>query len=226
MSHDRAVLLLGEDSVSVQRMTAIIENELAARVDTLRNPLLALKSCQQRRYSAAVGIFKTFDLETSNRVRLLQIAEAQPVVILASAISEDVRSQMLKVPSVRLLTMPLPEKAMVKYIRSVLEGVLPGQQMEQRFFTKVKVDIEVYGSGHTGVGQLTNISKSGAAISIEQSDKMIAKGDLLLLSVVLDQIGKQHSLSGQVVWSESEKKAGVVFLPSDQVFAKLAQFSF
>ncbi len=90
----------------------------------------------------------------------------------------------------------------------------------QRFDTREKAAVEVYGKPLNIIADLKNISKTGACLERTSDDIDIDKGDLIRVTVILKALNRKHNISAEVVWREG-KKTGINFIPHDQVLEKL-----
>lgn len=92
----------------------------------------------------------------------------------------------------------------------------------QRFSTKERASLEVYGKPGTVIGDLKNLSASGACIEWTQAEVEIKEGDLVRMTVFLKALNRKHNLSAEVVW-RSGNRSGVTFINSDQVLTKMSE---
>jgi hypothetical protein len=94
---------------------------------------------------------------------------------------------------------------------------------EERFETKEKAAVEVYGRPLTVIVQLKNLSLTGACLEWEsEQSASLQKGDLIKMTVVLSQIGRRHQVNGEVIWIEGQK-SGVQFINSEEVVARMIE---
>lgn len=90
----------------------------------------------------------------------------------------------------------------------------------QRFPTKEKAAIEIYGkSGHL-VANVKNLSNTGACLELDQNGGALMKGDLLKLTVRLKNLRREHKVNAEVVWSDG-KKMGIQFIKSNELVDKM-----
>lgn len=92
----------------------------------------------------------------------------------------------------------------------------------QRFMTREKAALEIYGKTGTIIADLKNLSNSGACLEWTQGDVEIKKGDILRVTVFLKALGRKHNLSAEVVWREGNS-TGVTFLKPDQVLERMME---
>lgn len=90
----------------------------------------------------------------------------------------------------------------------------------QRYNTMEVALVEVY--GHVGIVDATmkNLSLTGAFIQMVSADYLPQKGDLLNLTVNLDEIQKSHNVDAQVIWSKGNQ-LGVAFISKDEVLERM-----
>ena len=92
----------------------------------------------------------------------------------------------------------------------------------QRFSTRERASLEVYGRPGTVIGDLRNLSASGACIEWTQENVEIKEGDLVRMTVFLKALNRKHNLSAEVVW-RSGNRSGVNFINADQVLTKMSE---
>lgn len=90
----------------------------------------------------------------------------------------------------------------------------------QRFITQESAQVEVY--GHVGIvdALMKNLSMTGAFIQMKKAEYLPQKGDLLNLTVNLDEIKKSHNVDAQVIWSKGTQ-LGVAFISKDEVLERM-----
>ncbi len=89
-----------------------------------------------------------------------------------------------------------------------------------RFFTKEKAQLEIYGKSGTVIADMKNLSVSGACLEWTQEDVNLIKGDLVRVTVYLKALNRKHNLSGEVIWRDG-KKTGITFIRPDQVLDRM-----
>lgn len=92
----------------------------------------------------------------------------------------------------------------------------------QRFVTREKASLEVYGKSGTVIASLKNLSLSGACLEWTQGGVEIEKGDVLRVTVFLKALNRRHNISAEVIWREGNQ-SGVTFLKPDQVLDKVIE---
>lgn len=90
----------------------------------------------------------------------------------------------------------------------------------QRYQTKEKASVEVYGRSGNIIAFLKDLSVTGACLEWSQEDVSLEKGDLVRVTVVLKAVNRRHNLNGEVVWRDG-KKSGINFIKSDEVLEKM-----
>lgn len=89
-----------------------------------------------------------------------------------------------------------------------------------RYPTKEKASIEIYGRAGTTIAHLKNLSQTGACLHYEDPEFMLSEGDLIRLTVVLKSIGRKHRVNAEVVW-KSGSESGIQFISQDQLLDKI-----
>ena len=90
----------------------------------------------------------------------------------------------------------------------------------ERYPTKEKAQLEVFGKNIAVNAKVNNISKTGACVDWDPAFFKLVKGDLLRMTVELKSLNKAHHLSAQVIWSIGNR-GGIQFLNSDELFKKM-----
>lgn len=89
-----------------------------------------------------------------------------------------------------------------------------------RFLTTETAHIEVYGRLGKLVGNMKNISKTGAYLELTQGDYVPNLGDVLHMTVHLHSMRKTHNMDAEVVWNKG-LTFGVQFVNKEQVLEKI-----
>ena len=92
----------------------------------------------------------------------------------------------------------------------------------ERFETREKAALEVYGKPGTVIADLRNLSSSGACLEWTQGDVHLKEGDVVRMTVFLRTLNRKHNLSAEVIWRDGNR-SGVTFLRSDQVLSKMVE---
>lgn len=98
------------------------------------------------------------------------------------------------------------------------------RQRHQRFVTREKANVEVYGQTVQVEAYMRNLSQSGAFLEWNENLPPIMKGDILRLTVDLSQVGKKHKVSAEVIWIKSDLEnsgVGISFIRPEDVVNKL-----
>lgn len=90
----------------------------------------------------------------------------------------------------------------------------------ERYLTREKAEVEVYGRSGQIVAHLRNLSKTGACLEWFENSTEVNKGDLIRMTVNLKNIGRSHQVNAEVVWREGNK-SGVNFIKSEEVLDRL-----
>ena len=98
------------------------------------------------------------------------------------------------------------------------------EQRHQRYLTREKAHVEVYGRSVQAEAYVLNLSQSGAFLEWNTDLPAISKGDILRLTVELSQVGKKHKVSAEVIWINDELEnvgIGISFIKPEDVVTKL-----
>jgi hypothetical protein len=90
----------------------------------------------------------------------------------------------------------------------------------QRYETKEKASLEIYGKGGQLLAELRNLSITGACLEWTQEDFELSKGDLVRMTVVLKAMNRKHNINAEVVWVEG-KRSGLNFIKYDEVLDRM-----
>jgi hypothetical protein len=90
----------------------------------------------------------------------------------------------------------------------------------ERYPTKEKAEIEIYGRSGGIIARIKDISQTGACLQIDHAEASLSKGDLVCMKVILRALKKEHRVNAQVVWTEG-RQSGIQFLTSDQLVEKM-----
>lgn len=85
-----------------------------------------------------------------------------------------------------------------------------------RYETKEFASLEIYGGRTLARVRLKNLSTTGACLTWEDDRLELSKGDLVCVTVVLNEVKKKHRVNAQVVWS-GHKESGLTFIPRTEV---------
>jgi hypothetical protein len=95
-------------------------------------------------------------------------------------------------------------------------------QPAQRFATKEKASLEVYGRKSIVLAEVKNMSKSGVCVEWSQSEVDLIQGDIVSLTIILKTLGRRHKVSAQVVWLQGNT-SGLNFIRDDQLLEKIVE---
>jgi hypothetical protein len=90
----------------------------------------------------------------------------------------------------------------------------------QRFETREKASVEVYGRSVNMTAEVKNISKTGACLENPSEYFDLDKGDLIRVTIYLEELHREHNVSAEVVWRLGNR-AGIAFIAPEQVIEKL-----
>lgn len=92
----------------------------------------------------------------------------------------------------------------------------------QRYNTKEKASVEVYGRSGNIIASIRDVSVTGACLEWTQEQVELEQGDLVRLTIVLKAVNRKHNLNAEVIWRQG-KKTGVNFIKSDQVIERMME---
>lgn len=97
-------------------------------------------------------------------------------------------------------------------------------QSSQRFRTREKAAVEIYGKDGVYLSDVKNLSQTGALLEWSVTDMGIKEGDFVRVTVVLNNLGRKHNVNAQVVWVEG-RKSGIQFLKEKELLNKILERS-
>lgn len=92
----------------------------------------------------------------------------------------------------------------------------------QRYNTKEKASVEVYGRSGNIIASIRDVSVTGACLEWTQEQVELEEGDLVRLTIVLKAVNRKHNLNAEVIWRQG-KKTGVNFIKSDEVVDRMME---
>jgi len=92
----------------------------------------------------------------------------------------------------------------------------------QRYPTKEKASIEVYGRSGQAIVSVKDLSSTGACLEWQHESFEINQGDLIRMTVILRTLNRKHFVNAEVIWKQG-KRSGVSFIPSNQVLDRLLE---
>jgi hypothetical protein len=90
----------------------------------------------------------------------------------------------------------------------------------ERYSTREKASLEIYGKTGTVIAAVKNLSVSGACLEWTQGDVELKRGDVVRMTVFLNGLNRKHNVSAEVMW-RAGNRSGVNFLKADQVLSKI-----
>ena len=92
----------------------------------------------------------------------------------------------------------------------------------QRYETKERASVEIYGKKGQMIVNVRNLSATGACLECDLAEFEIRQGDLIRMTVMLKTLGRKHYVNAEVVWRHGHR-TGVSFVPSHQVLDRLLE---
>jgi hypothetical protein len=92
----------------------------------------------------------------------------------------------------------------------------------RRFETREKAAIEIYGKSGVIYADLKNLSKTGACIECRIEGLPLIKGDLIRMTVTLEQLRKSYLINAEVIWANGPI-SGLTFLQPKKLVEKLVE---
>lgn len=92
----------------------------------------------------------------------------------------------------------------------------------KRHVTNEPAIVEVYGRTGKIFCRMNNLSTSGAFFEITNSYHTPRQGDVVRVTINLKQLGKTHTLHGQIIWCRG-LGLGVAFIKNKDLYKKIAR---
>lgn len=90
----------------------------------------------------------------------------------------------------------------------------------QRYNTKEKASIEVYGRSGNIIASIRDVSVTGACLEWTQEQVELQQGDIVRLTIILKAVNRKHNLNAEVVWRQG-KKTGINFIKTEEVIERM-----
>ncbi len=120
------------------------------------------------------------------------------------------------------------DKKIVGIVKKLMRARKIPQQMVQRYHTNQRVMVEGIQENLKLDSSMYNLSKGGAYCEFDPLDEeKVAIGDLVILSVPLSKLSKNHALNAKVVWVTKKGRYsgrqgfGLKFINNDEVYRSL-----
>ena len=97
-----------------------------------------------------------------------------------------------------------------------------GLPSAKRHVTNEPAIVEVYGRTGKIFCRMNNLSTSGAFFEITNSYHTPRQGDVVRVTINLKQLGKTHTLHGQIIWCRG-LGLGVAFIKSKALYKKIVK---
>lgn len=92
----------------------------------------------------------------------------------------------------------------------------------QRYLTREKASVEVYGRSGNIIAHVRDVSVTGACLEWSQELVELNEGDLVRLTIILKAVNRKHNLNAEVVW-RAGKKTGINFIKSEDVIERMME---
>ncbi|MBL7670578.1 MAG: PilZ domain-containing protein [Bdellovibrionaceae bacterium] len=94
------------------------------------------------------------------------------------------------------------------------------RSVSPRYPTRETAHIEIFGQlGHI-MGNLKNVSKTGALVELPDSTRALTHGDVVHMTIHLFSLKKTHIVHAEVIWN-SGSSVGLQFVKKDQILEKM-----
>jgi hypothetical protein len=94
------------------------------------------------------------------------------------------------------------------------------RQTAPRYATKETAHLEIFGQlGHI-MGNLKNVSKTGALVEIPNNEQTLDRGDVVHMTIHLFSLKKTHIVHAEVIWNRGGS-IGLHFVKKDQILEKM-----
>jgi len=211
----------GESSVIKKKIEESLDQVI---IESCKDEHELMKNIVTKLYRLVVLNIDTYSIEKLQLARDLRtLGNSSPIVILAPSLEKEVIDRVERLFNVVILEKPLRKGDLVGVIQKFLKSDPVSQRFDQRYFTNEKVVFEPFGTAMRVKSTMLNLSKTGAYIECEKNPNVVI-GDLVRMSVDLDEINKKHCVHGKVVWIQPKAKksttygAGVHFISDSEIY--------
>ena len=90
----------------------------------------------------------------------------------------------------------------------------------ERYPTKERAEIEIYGRSGGIIAKIKDLSRTGACLQWDQASFQLKIGDLVRMRVFLKALKREHRVSAEVVWTNGTL-SGIQFLNSSELVEKM-----
>lgn len=149
-----------------------------------------------------------------------------PALCLSENISAKYIEWADEYSNLMLLPFPAKKKEIIAISEKLIFSNKAYQRRHQRFDTNQSTRINHITNGFNSIGEIRNLSKTGALITLKD-EELFQTGDLVRLDIPLEAINKEHNLHAKIVWKSEESmlrdkvELGVQFIQTDEVYKHL-----
>ncbi len=218
-------LLVSRKTADAELIKQEIERNRLYRVHTVETAQAALDNLPNTEINCYVFNFGTFSIDKISLVTdLRDLGYNFAIVIFASFVQKEAYDTVKKIERVVLIEKPFESKDVWGICQKIFQGRKVNQRIFRRFYTNQTAQFEKSGSGEMIDGQIFNLSRGGAYVELKSGD--VKPGEMVKVSVKLDEVAKSYNVDAQVVWyspktSNGMAAAGVRFMKSGDVYRNL-----
>lgn len=225
MGANKRILILGDVNLESRALATEAQAQgLSVRFELIRGHMSSLQNRTSELCDFIIIKDHVIGSNFVNDFQLLGQPDKQPVLLIVDSMDEKLIQQVRKSKAVRCLFAPLFEDALAKYIVQSFAKGLPVQQGAKRFSTDLHIEVEKFGSGFSANAELLNLSRFGARFGLDVAKSDFKKGDLIQLTVQLQELQREHIVNGEVVWTQPAE-VGVSFVNPNDLLKKMMQSS-
>lgn len=152
-----------------------------------------------------------------------EIAKHLPVIICAGIVDISLFELVSSSKQIRIFENGIGLRNLIQIIYKTFKNEKVVQPRHRRFPTNEQMIINVFGKNQIAEGRMINLSRGGASVLLDTNLDIETK-DLLRLTVNLNEAGKVHNISAEVVWVRNEPSLcsmGIAFLDQQEWYNRI-----
>ena len=221
------MLLQGKALVEVKEVKDYLESRLPYPIDLSSTPKESINLLGSRPYSLFICTMNAYEQQDLDWVKEIRAGGfSQPILILAKELDHAAMTASILNERVHFAEKPFEMTSLKGLVMKLIKQRNIPQQKYKRFRTNQKLAIESYSTGEVIESSMYNLSVGGAYF--ESSDKCKASiGDLLKMSVNLNDVSSRHMMNARVIWTTKKGSysggygMGVKFVKNEEVYKQL-----
>lgn len=221
------ILLQGKNLTEIREIRDYLEKKLPYQVEISMSEKDTVSQLIAKQFHLFVNSALSFKMEDTLWLKDLRLeGYEQPILILGEKIDRQAMSASVRADRVHFAEKPIELFNLKGLVKKLVKQRQIPQQQFKRFRTNQSMDVENYSTGESVETSLFNLSVGGAYFE-SQGKYQAGIGDLLKMSVQLNDLRRSHMMNAKVVWTTRKGTysggygVGVRFVKNDEVFNHL-----